>query len=228
MRVPSASPCRISLDNSLKGPEWASEPRFNDVTTQPDRVTAFFTTPMGKTALPEDHPLYSGCYIGSISFPEVKDHIESSDLVISIGALQSDFNTGSFSYNIPEERTIELHSDYTKVAFASYPDLTFHTFFQKLIKALTDVQPKGLLKPLAAAGFPPKVDVDLKANVLEQDKFWPQVARALKPGDVSVAETGTSSFGLLDAKLLSNHHAQVLYGSIGWATGAMLGYVQLH
>lgn len=75
--------------------------------------TAFFTTPMGKTALPEDHPLFSGCYIGSISQPEVRDHIESSDLVFCVGSLKSDFNTGSFSYKIPEEKTVELHSYHT-------------------------------------------------------------------------------------------------------------------
>lgn len=56
----------------------------------------FFTSPMGKTAIDEDHPNFSGCYIGSVSTEEVKEKFETSDLVINIGSLQSDFNTGSF------------------------------------------------------------------------------------------------------------------------------------
>ena len=41
----------------------------------------------------------------------------------------------------------------------------------------------------------------------------------------TIAETGTSSFGILDAKLPNNitHLAQVLWGSIGWAGGAIIG-----
>lgn len=108
------------------------------------------------------------------------------------------------------------------MAFAIYPDLTFYTFFAKLTEALTASKPQGVLKPLPNAGFP-KVEFDLKADHLVQDKFWPQVARCLKPGDISVAETGTSSFGTLDARLMSSHQSQVLYGSIGWAMGAALG-----
>lgn len=83
------------------------------------RLSAFFTTPMAKTTIGEDHPQFSGCYIGSISLPDVSKHIESSDLVFSIGALKSDFNTGSFSYKIPEEQTIELHSDHLSTCVRS-------------------------------------------------------------------------------------------------------------
>lgn len=91
-----------------------------------------------------------------------------------------------------------------------------------MIEALTVSKPKGVLKPLPNAGFP-KVDFDLNADHLEQDKFWPQVVRCLKPDDISISETGTSSFGILDTKLVSAHQSQVLYGSIGWATGASVG-----
>lgn len=52
-----------------------------------------FVAPMGKGALNETHPNFGGVYIGDISLPNVKNAVESSDCVLSIGALLSDFNT---------------------------------------------------------------------------------------------------------------------------------------
>jgi pyruvate decarboxylase len=47
-----------------------------------------FVTPMGKGAVNESHPNYSGVYAGDGSQPEVKEHIEASDLILSIGAIK--------------------------------------------------------------------------------------------------------------------------------------------
>lgn len=52
-----------------------------------------FVTPMGKGAINETDPHYGGVYIGDISLPEVKNAVEESDCILSIGALLSDFNT---------------------------------------------------------------------------------------------------------------------------------------
>jgi len=47
-------------------------------------------------------------YIGEISRPEVRESIESAKLILYVGALKSDFNTGNFSYHIQKNRTIEV------------------------------------------------------------------------------------------------------------------------
>lgn len=48
-----------------------------------------FVTPMGKGAISEEHPNYGGVYAGAGSQPaSVKEIIESSDLILSIGTLQ--------------------------------------------------------------------------------------------------------------------------------------------
>lgn len=53
-----------------------------------------FVTPMGKGAVNETHPNYGGVYAGDGSQPDVKERVESSDLILTIGAIKSDFNTG--------------------------------------------------------------------------------------------------------------------------------------
>jgi pyruvate decarboxylase len=48
-----------------------------------------FVTPMGKGAINEDHANYGGVYAGDGSHPsQVKDIVESSDLILTIGALK--------------------------------------------------------------------------------------------------------------------------------------------
>ena len=80
-----------------------------------------FTTPMGKSSVDESNPRFGGVYVGSLSKPEVKESVESADLILSIGALLSDFNTGSFSYGYKTRNIVEFHSDYTKIRQATFP-----------------------------------------------------------------------------------------------------------
>jgi pyruvate decarboxylase len=47
-------------------------------------------------------------YIGSISNHEVKEKVESAKLILSIGSVKSDLNTGGFTYKIPTKSTIEV------------------------------------------------------------------------------------------------------------------------
>jgi pyruvate decarboxylase len=75
----------------------------------------FFTTPMGKALLDEHHPLFGGCYAGANSLDAVRKEVEEADFALYVGALKSDFNSGSFSVKIDPKVVIELHSFTTVV-----------------------------------------------------------------------------------------------------------------
>lgn len=47
-----------------------------------------FVTPMSKSAIDETNTRFGGVYVGSVSRPDVKEVVESSDLIISVGALK--------------------------------------------------------------------------------------------------------------------------------------------
>ncbi|KAL5591871.1 hypothetical protein FOVSG1_010760 [Fusarium oxysporum f. sp. vasinfectum] len=63
---------------------------------------------------------------------------------------------------------------------------------------------------------------------LKQDFLWGTLSSFSRPGDVIIGETGTSAFGLCDTKLPSRvmMFNQTVYGSIGYATGAIVGVGQ--
>jgi pyruvate decarboxylase len=47
-----------------------------------------FVTPMGKGAVNETHANYGGVYAGDGSQPDVKERVEASDLILTIGAIK--------------------------------------------------------------------------------------------------------------------------------------------
>lgn len=94
---------------------------------------------MGKGILDEHHPLFGGCYAGSNSLEPVREELEASDFVLYVGALKSDFNSGSFSVAIPTQYAIRLHSFTTNVGFASFPTTDIRHVLPALVPALEAV-----------------------------------------------------------------------------------------
>ncbi|KAF9468575.1 thiamine diphosphate-binding protein [Collybia nuda] len=188
------------------------------------RNTGFpvYATPMGKTAVDENYERYGGIYLGSISRPEIKDKVESAKLLLSIGSLRSDFNTGNFSYNISTARTIELHSNYTQVQYAAFPAIGMKQLLPKLTERLACYCDRASKIHIPQYTSPiPKEDNDLISHTW----LWPRVGAFFKPKDVIITETGTSNFGISDVPLPEKSIlvSQVLWGSIGWSIGSTLG-----
>lgn len=182
-----------------------------------------FTTPMGKSTVDENHPRFGGVYVGSLSHPDVKKAVENADLVLSIGALLSDFNSGSFSYHYNTKNLVEFHSDYTKIRQATFPGVQMKECLNVLIKeiqsAITNYTP----------GPVPKIEQSTEkqapGTILSQEYLWNKVSDWFQEGDIIISETGTSAFGIVQSKFPSNTIgiSQVLWGSIGYAVGSFVG-----
>jgi len=77
---------------------------------------------LGKGILNETDPTFVGVYNGAISYPGVKEAIESSDFVINTGPMISDSNTGGFTRNIKAENVVEIYPDYVIFKGETYTD----------------------------------------------------------------------------------------------------------
>ncbi|AAS50293.1 AAL073Wp [Eremothecium gossypii ATCC 10895] len=188
-------------------------------------VTQFpaFVTPMGKGSIDEQHPRFGGVYVGTLSAPDVKEAVESADLILSVGALLSDFNTGSFSYSYKTKNIVEFHSDHTKIRSATFPGIKMKTVLQNLVKRIGEAA-KGYQPSPVPTYAAPNEDADPKTP-LKQEWLWNQVSSFLKEGDIVITETGTAAFGINQTRFPSSTIgiSQVLWGSIGFTTGACLG-----
>jgi indolepyruvate decarboxylase len=175
---------------------------------------------MDKATLDEAHPNYIGLYDGRLADESVRAFVEDADCVLGLGALWSDFNTGAFTAKLDKSKTINVLHHSTRVGDAYFEDVEMKDVLNELAKRLpkrTDLKgpkPSEMGAPAGAGG-----------DKITAEALYPHWSRFLKPNDIVVAETGTSSMGLGTAKLPkgATFHNQTLWGAIGWATPAAFG-----
>jgi len=182
-----------------------------------------FVAPMGKGAVNETLPNFGGVYAGNGSNAGVAGRIESSDLVLTIGSIKSDFNTAGFTYRVGQLSTIDFHSTYMRVKYSEYPGIGMHGVLRKVTAKL------GKLNVQAGPQMDNKIakkDQGMsEGQIISHDWLWPRVGQWLEKNDIVITETGTASFGIWETKFPEGVTAlsQVLWGSIGYSVGACQG-----
>ncbi|KAE8382598.1 pyruvate decarboxylase [Aspergillus bertholletiae] len=181
-----------------------------------------FVAPMGKGAVDETHKNYGGVYAGTGSNPGVREQVESSDLILSIGAIKSDFNTTGFSYRIGQLNTIDFHSTYVRVRYSEYPDINMKGVLQKIVQRMGNLNIGPVSPP---SNLLPESEKSSAEQAITHAWLWPTVGQWLKEKDVVITETGTANFGIWDTRFPAGVTAisQVLWGSIGYSVGACQG-----
>lgn len=182
-----------------------------------------FVAPMGKGAVDETLSTYGGVYAGDGSNRGVRERVESADLVLSIGAIKSDFNTAGFTYRVSQLSTIDFHSEYIRVRYSEYPGVRMKGVLKKVVAKMgkLNVQPGP-----EASNEIAEEDQDISRNqVITHAWLWPRVGQWLMPNDIVITETGTANFGIWETRFPKGVTAlsQVLWGSIGYSVGACQG-----
>ncbi|KAH0166166.1 pyruvate decarboxylase, partial [Aureobasidium melanogenum] len=178
-----------------------------------------FVAPLGKGCVDETLPNFCGVYAGDGSAEGVRDRVESSDLVLSIGAIKSDFNTGGFTYRQSQLTTIDFHSNFIQVRYSQYPGIRMNGVLRKVVEKMGKLNVKEGPKPGN------RISSKDNTQVITQKYFWPRLGQWLRENDIVIAETGTSGFGMSDAHFPAKVQliSQILWGSIGYATGSAQG-----
>ena len=177
---------------------------------------------MGKGAIDETLPNFGGVYAGDGSNPGVRERVESADLVLSIGAIKSDFNTAGFTYRISQLNSIDFHSNYVRVRYSEYPGVRMNGVLRKVTVKLGPLNSPSGPSP---SNQIPHSEAQSNSQVINHAWFWPRMGQWLREKDIVITETGTSNFGIFDTRFPKDVTAisQVLWGSIGYATGACAG-----
>jgi indolepyruvate decarboxylase len=179
----------------------------------------FATMFMDKSVLDEQQPAFVGMYDGAIMSQAVRAFVESRDVVLAIGTLASDFNTGAFTSRLDPARTIGIGHHHVHVGGRTYANVELGDVLEVLAMRLTrrnwPMIPAQSLERKSGSG----------ADPITVEALYPRWAEFLKAGDILVGETGTASMGLGFALMPkgASFHNQTLWGSIGWATPAAVG-----
>ena len=154
---------KASSDTAILVDTLAARHNARDLARELVEVTHFpnFSTHLSRGVLDESSPYWNGVYNGAgkcpkptsscsavtdysslVSFPGVKESLESSDLVINVGPLLSDSNTGGFTREIPESKLVILGHDTCEVRGEKFPGFHFRPILNRLLQELRK-HPKG-------------------------------------------------------------------------------------
>jgi len=180
----------------------------------------FATMFADKSVLGEDHPNYIGMYVGRLMGEPVRAFVESCDAVVMIGAMLTDGNTAGHTVRLDPGKTINIGHHRTKVGATVYRNVE-----------MADVLTQLAASPVRRAERPAIAPETLGAIVgggedaITADALYPRWANFIRPHDIVLTDTGTSSLGLALAQLPqgAEFHNQTLWASIGWATPAAFG-----
>ncbi|MEU6345248.1 thiamine pyrophosphate-binding protein [Streptomyces sp. NPDC046977] len=181
----------------------------------------FATMMADKGVLDEDQPAYAGMYDGKLMNESVRRFVEDADVVVIVGALMHDFNSGAFTAHLDPGRTISICHHHVSVDGMTYQSVEMKDLLDALARELPRKQwprPTSEVSRMAPAG-------GSAGDPITAENLYPRWESFLKPDDILVAETGTVSMGLAFARLPrgATFQNQTLWGSIGWATPAAVG-----
>ena len=175
---------------------------------------------MAKGTLSETHPNFIGVYNGRLLDQLVQKTVESSDVVISFGAIHSDINTGAFTVDIDPHKEIKVHPDRVCIGHAVYHNVLLEDVLSELCGRIGNLYMDIPMSPQGLGEAEGKPD-----DVITAGSLYPRIEQFFNENDIIMGETGTVSMGLVNAKLPRDAvlFNQTLWGSIGWATPASFG-----
>ena len=186
------------------------------------------TTPWGKSLVDESGPGFAGVYAGPASAERVRAAVEQAHVLILAGVQFTDLTSGLFSQQGNRQRTIELGAAAASVGPALYRQVPLRTALQvltSLVAGLAAAPPARAARPAPLLAPLPRQRQATPPAPLSQQALWDRVARFLRPGDIVLADLGTSFFGAATHRLPRDvtFIGQPMWASIGYTLPALLG-----
>jgi indolepyruvate decarboxylase len=188
----------------------------------------YATMMLGKSVLSEHRPQFIGLFEGDRSRDYVRLRVESADCVLQLGGLMTDFNTGGFTTNMDDSKTISANIRMVKIKNHYYENVYLRDFITGLTEKLSPRDPSTLDIQSASdccvhRHTQPYLPDAQKSVTIK--RLFDRVSHFVGDNSIVIAETGVSLFSA--AEMLMPEGAtfigQTFYGSIGYTVGATMG-----
>ncbi len=180
----------------------------------------FATTMMEKCIIDESHPQFAGLYAGALSSEKTRQIVENAELVLDLGGVSlNDETTAGFSGRLDFGRFVSIGLNDVRIGEQVFGNVRLADMLAALAKL------KSAALPYSRTSEPAPPVIGKSSDKITMDALYSRYAAFIRPGDSVVLETGSSSLGLPPMPLADDvqMHIQMLWGSIGWATGAAFG-----
>jgi alpha-keto-acid decarboxylase len=186
-------------------------------------VVPHATLMWGKSLVDESSPTFLGIYAGAASNERVLRAIEDAPVLVTAGVQFTDMVSGFFTQNIDPSRTIDVGPNQSVVAGQFFAPLDIEAALQALTGIL---ERRGIRsQPLPPASSETHFEPPARQQPLTQEALWNSLSAALTPGNVVLADQGTSFYGMAAHRLPRGvtFIGQPLWASIGYTLPAALG-----
>jgi alpha-keto-acid decarboxylase len=177
----------------------------------------------GKSLVDESAPEYLGIYAGAASAEPVRRAIEDAPVLVTAGVVFTDMVSGFFSQRIDPTRTIDIGVEQSTVGTAVFAPLEMAEALDAITEILTR---RGVTSPaVVSPSDPVSVSRPDRDQPLNQNVLWDRFCDTLTPGNIVLADQGTSFYGMATHRLPQGvtFIGQPLWGSIGYTLPATLG-----
>ena len=180
------------------------------------------TTILGKSVVPESHPLFVGVYEGAMGRAEVAECVEGADCLLMLGCFLTDFNLGMFTAKLDPSRCIDATSEDLRIRYHHYRDVRLEDFVRGLhdrrltvARPLVPPRPTPVVEPWVAVADAP----------VTSDRLFARIDRMLNDRMAVIADIGTSLFGAADLHIARRTEflSPAYYTSMGFAVPAAVG-----
>ncbi|KDU95880.1 pyruvate decarboxylase [Komagataeibacter rhaeticus] len=173
-----------------------------------------------RTIMAETGPEWLGAYGGRASAPHVADYVHGADCVIGLGVRFVDSTSGYFSQEIGAGALVDIQAFSLTCDGLDFQGITAAALLDAVWRKLASLpHTRAEPPPAVQAAVPPA------AQAWEQAAFWPRAEAFLRPGDVVVADNGSSMVAMLHARLPAGCSllVQPVWAAIGYSLPASLG-----
>ena len=177
---------------------------------------------LGKSAVPETHPLYMGVYAGGLGDASVRDYVENSDCQILLGVMMTDMNMGIYSAHLDPPKVISVSNEQIAIEHHFYEEVTAHDFLDGLIHSDLNKCSYDFVK---SPQFPERLEPAPANQKITVKRLFQHINAFLDCNMVVISDVGDALFGAMD--LTTCRSAQFLspayYTSLGFAVPASIG-----
>jgi TPP-dependent 2-oxoacid decarboxylase len=181
------------------------------------------STPLSKSVLSENHPLYLGVYEGAIGYQNIREYVEQSDCVLIFGSFITDFDFGNSPTSIDQEKTINAMSSKIYIKYHNFDNIPLKEYLKNLCKINIkkfEINNKDIIGQKK----------EVLKNKISNEKITVKglftiLNRFITAENIVIADVGDSLFGGLDLFIHKGTEflSPAYYLSMGFAIPASLG-----
>ncbi len=179
-------------------------------------------TLLGKSVVPEKHPLYIGLYEGAMGHAEVTKFVEESDCVLLLGAFMTDLNLGIFTAQLDPARCVYVTSEQLRIRHHHFHQVPLGDFLDELNRRPLQVTKREI----PAALRPQRAKFTLEPEApLTIRRLMARLDQQIDDNTIVIADIGDSLFAATELTIheQTDFLSPAYYTSMGFSVPAALG-----